>query len=453
MRLADFIRSEIDLILHEWEDFAKTLLSAVDMNKSGLRDHAKDILLAVADDLDSPQTESEQSAKSRGNAPVADGKTWAEVHGNERHTSGFDVLETISEFRALRASVVSLWIKAYPTISGHQIADLIRFNEAIDQAVAESLKHYTIVKERATRLFGAVLLASPDPIYVLDLNGRFIYANKATADLFDMKTGSIIGKTPFDLGFPFASDFHYNLEKVMADQLTYRDKFTHTFASGKGERFEYLLAPVMNESKNTEAVVCISRDITDQELAAEKIWYNAHHDLLTGLPNRRLFLDRLEQEVKHAKRRDVPLAVIFMDLDGFKAVNDLLGHDAGDQLLSDVAKRLTECGREEDTVARLGGDEFTVVISEARHKSDVELVAQTIIDALAKPFQIEQQPVHIYASIGISFYPQDATTPAALLHAADHAMYIAKNAGANQMNFFDNNIRGTETSKLQEVAG
>lgn len=446
MRLAKFIRSEMESILQQWEEFAKTILSAEDMNKLRLRDHAKDILLTIAEDLDSPQTDSEQSAKSKGNAPAVAGKTWSEVHGNERQTSGFSVMETVSEFRALRASVVSLWTEAYPTISGHQLEDLIRFNEAIDQSVAESLEHFTDVKEQETRLLGALLLASPDPIYVLDLKGRFIYANKATADLFGMQPGAIIKKTPFDLGFPFASDFQHNLEKAMADQSTYRDKFTHTFASGKGEIFEYVLAPVLDELAQTEAVVCIARDITEQEIAKEEIWYNAHHDLLTGLPNRRLFLDRLEQEVKHARRRDVPLAVLFIDLDGFKAVNDMLGHDAGDQLLSDVATRLNECGREEDTVARMGGDEFTFVIAKAKQQSDVELVAQTIIDALAEPFHIEQQQVHISASVGISFYPRDASTPADLLHAADHAMYIAKKAGANQMCFFSKTA-----DELQEV--
>lgn len=438
MRLSEFIRAEMEAILKDWEKFARTLRSAEDMEKLGLRDHAKEMLETIADDLNTPQTESEQEAKSKGTAPAVSWKTWAEVHGNDRQTSGFSVKETVSEFRALRASVVSLWTKAYPTISGYQLEDLTRFHESIDQAVAESLENYTIIKERDTRLFGAVLLASPDPIYVIDLKGRFVYANKATADLFAMRLGEIIGKTPFELGFPFASDFQHNLEKVMANQSTYRDKFTHTFASGKGERFEYLLAPVLDEAEKTEAIVCISRDITEQELAAEKIWHSAHHDLLTSLPNRRLFLDRLEQEVKHAKRRDLPLAVLFMDLDGFKAVNDTLGHNAGDQLLTDVAKRLTACVREEDTVARIGGDEFTVIVSSVKQRSDVKHVAQTIIDALAKPFQIAQQPVTISVSVGIAFYPEDAAFPTDLLHAADHAMYIAKNAGANQMIFFNN---------------
>lgn len=437
MRLADFIRTEIEPILQSWEEFARTILHAKYMGKKGLRDHAREMLLDIAADLDSHQSESQQVAKSKGCEPKDEEASWAEVHGGDRQTSGFSVIETVSEFRALRASVVSLWTKAYPTIAGQQLEDLTRFHEAIDQAVAESLEQYAAVKEMETRLFGAILVASPDPIYVLDLEGRFIYANKATADLFALKPDEIIGKSTFDLGFSFASDFQRNLEKVITDQSTYRGKFVHTFASGQGERFEYLLAPVLDEDKKTEATVCISRDITEQALAEEKIWHNAHHDLLTGLPNRRLFLDRLEQEVKHAKRGNLPLSVFFMDLDGFKEVNDLLGHEVGDRLLSDVSERLTDCVREEDTVARLGGDEFTVILTGANQRKDVELVAQTIIDALAMPFEIAQQQVKISVSIGVAFYPQDASTPVGLLEAADQAMYKAKKSGANRMCFYE----------------
>lgn len=436
MRLADFIRSELEPILQDWEEFAKTLLSAENMDKAALRDHAKHMLLEIADDLDSQQSKLEQTAKSKGHAPNDGTESWAEVHGGDRQTSGFSVIETVSEFRALRASVVSHWTRAYPEISGHKLEDLTRFHEAIDKAVAESLEQYATVKEMETRLFGAILLASPDPIYVLDLEGRFIYANKATADLFALAPEAIIGRSTFDLGFPFAVDFQRNLEKVIADQSTYRGKFVHTFASGKGERFEYLLAPVLDENRNTEATACIARDITEQALAEEKIWHNAHHDLLTGLPNRRLFLDRLEQEIKQANRSSLPLAVLFMDLDGFKDVNDSYGHEAGDGLLCEVAKRLAECVRNEDTVARQGGDEFTVILAGAKQREDIERVAQTIIDALASPFQIAHHSVRISVSIGISFYPQDAFSPFALLKAADQAMYEAKKAGSNRMCFF-----------------
>lgn len=436
-RLADFIRAEMESILQAWEEFAKTILNARYMGKIALRDHAREILLEIAGDLDSYQTKSEQAAKSKGRGPKDGEETSAEEHGGERQTGGFSVNETVSEFRALRASVVSLWIKAYPTVSGQQLEDLTRFHEAIDQAVAESLEQYATVKEMETRLFGAILVASPDPIYVLDLEGRFIYANKATADLFALEPKAIIGKSTFDLGFSFASDFQRNLEQVIADQTTYRGKFIHTFASGQGERFGYLLAPVLDEDRNTEAIVCIARDITEQELVEEKIWHSAHHDLLTGLPNRRLFLDRLEQEVNHAMRSNLPLAVLFMDLDGFKEVNDSLGHEAGDRLLSDVAARLNGCVRAADTVARLGGDEFTVILTGVKQPKDVEFVAQNIIDALAMPFPIAQPPVRISVSIGITLYPQDASSPVALLEAADQAMYKAKKSGSSRMCFYD----------------
>ena len=437
MRLADFIRAEMEPILQEWEEFAKTIFPARYMGKVGLRDHARSMLLEIADDLDSHQSDSEQAAKSKGHGPVDWSESSAEQHGSERHSGGFSVLETVSEFRALRASVVSQWTKSYPTISLEQLEDLTRFHEAIDQAVAESLEQYAILKEMETRLFGAILLASPDPIYVLDLEGKFAYANKATADLFALVPEEIIGKTTFDLGFSFASDFQRNLQKVIADQATYRGKFVHTFASGQGERFEYLLAPVLDEHGNTEATICISRDVTERALAEEKIWHHAHHDPLTGLPNRRLFMERLEQEIERANQDRRPLAVLFMDLDGFKAVNDSLGHEAGDLLLTEAAQRVAECVRTDDTVARLGGDEFAVILTGAEQRAGVELVVRHIIDVLATPFHIAEQLVRVSVSIGITFCPQDASSPVALLGAADQAMYKAKNSGSNRMCFYD----------------
>lgn len=194
---------------------------------------------------------------------------------------------------------------------------------------------------------------------------------------------------------------------------------------------------MLDEHGNSEAIVCISRDITEQALAEEKIWHNAHHDTLTGLPNRRLFLDRLEQAVKHSKLSRLPLSVLFMDLDGFKEVNDSLGHEARNRLLSDVAKRLTDCVQEGDTVARLGVDEFTVILTGAKQRADVALVIQTIIDALTQLFHIAQQPVQISVSIGMTLYPEDAASPVALLEAVDQAMYKAKKSDSNRMCFYD----------------
>jgi diguanylate cyclase (GGDEF)-like protein/PAS domain S-box-containing protein len=305
--------------------------------------------------------------------------------------------------------------------------------ELRDQAVAESLEQRATVKGMETRLFGAILVASPDPICILDLERRFIYANRATADLLALAPEAIIGKSALNLGFSFGSEFERHIEQVVSDRATPRGQVAHTFASGQGERFDYVLAPVVDEDDNTEATVCIFRDITEQALAEERIWHSAHHDLLTALPNRRLCLDRREQEVKHARRGGLHLALLFMDLDGFKEVNDSFGHEAGDRLLREVAERITRCVREEDTVGRLGGDEFTVILTGARDGEGVERAARSIVDALAEPFHVAREPVQVSVSIGVSAYPQHASSPVALLETADQAMYQAMSSGANRI--------------------
>ena len=151
------------------------------------------MLLAIADDLDRPQDDEQQSRKSEGQADSQESP--AEVHGVERHASGFSVSDTLSEFRALRATVVALWTQATPSVGEAEMKDLTRFNEAIDQAVAESMTSYAAEKELHTALIGAILQASPDPIYVLDLAGRFTYANKATQLQYGLPEEAIIGKS------------------------------------------------------------------------------------------------------------------------------------------------------------------------------------------------------------------------------------------------------------------
>jgi diguanylate cyclase (GGDEF)-like protein len=161
----------------------------------------------------------------------------------------------------------------------------------------------------------------------------------------------------------------------------------------------------------------------------EKLERRAHYDTLTGLPNRALFRDRLEQAIRRAEDERGEVALLFIDLDRFKEVNDLLGHDAGDLLLVEAAQRIRTCVHKGDTVARLGGDEFTVILSETRELAHVEAVAQAILDALAQPFPIQQELLYIAGSIGIARFPEDARDPEELMRNADHAMYRSK-AGA-----------------------
>jgi len=182
--------------------------------------------------------------------------------------------------------------------------------------------------------------------------------------------------------------------------------------------------------------VGIVRDITERKLAEQKIAHLAHYDYLTDLPNRALFLSTLEHSIRLARRNNFKVSVLFLDLDGFKQINDTLGHDAGDLLLREVSKRLRHIIRESDTVARVGGDEFTFVLNNTESNEDVALVADKIVAALAEPFDLKGKQCHIGGSIGISIFPDDAGDLGQLVSQADEAMYLAKQSGKNTHRFY-----------------
>ena len=174
------------------------------------------------------------------------------------------------------------------------------------------------------------------------------------------------------------------------------------------------------------------------------IWRQANFDPLTNLPNRRMFHDRLEQEMKKSNRSGLPLALLLFDLDHFKQINDTYGHATGDMLLQDAARRLGSCVRESDTVARLGGDEFTVILSELDDPDTVERITQDALRKLAEPFRLKNEVAYVSTSIGIAFYPADAADSSVLLKSADQAMYAAKNQGRDRYSYF--------TASLQQAA-
>ncbi|HOZ62827.1 MAG TPA: EAL domain-containing protein [Burkholderiaceae bacterium] len=185
-------------------------------------------------------------------------------------------------------------------------------------------------------------------------------------------------------------------------------------------------------------------DITDWKRSEALIWQQANFDPLTGLPNRRMLRDRLEQDIKKSRHDNLQLAILFIDLDHFKEVNDTLGHDSGDLLLIEAARRIRHCVRDGDTVARMGGDEFTVVLSELSSAQTLERVLQDILAELASAFQLGAEQVFVSASIGITMYPDDGTEVENLFKNADQALYVAKGAGRNRFSFF--------TPALQEAA-
>jgi diguanylate cyclase (GGDEF)-like protein/PAS domain S-box-containing protein len=197
-----------------------------------------------------------------------------------------------------------------------------------------------------------------------------------------------------------------------------------------------------------QRVIGVAMDITDRKIAEQRIAHMAHHDALTGLPNRVLLRDRIQQAIAQAHRNASQLAVLFIDLDRFKTINDSLGHQLGDRLLQSVASRILVCVREGDTVSRVGGDEFVIVIPEIESSSDASSVAAKILEVLASAFHLHGNDLHVAASIGISLYPSDGSDAETLMRNADTAMYHAKDSGRGNFQFFTQHMNVAAQQRL-----
>lgn len=267
--LADFIVANLEAILQEWEKFAKETLAPGTLDTAAARDHAHGILLAIAADLEQPQTPDEQTAKSKGRGPLIPGESEAESHGVAREARGFSINQELAEFRALRASIVRLWTDSLDPAEGgnnhHTFDQLQRFNEAIDKVLAESVVAFSAEKEQRSRLFDTLLAASPDFHYIFDLDGRFLYANQALSCVEGITPRDMVGKTLFELGSPIAAGFRQEFERVVANGERYRGDLSCTLAHGIEATYECILVPVINAEGMIEAVAVSARDMTERK--------------------------------------------------------------------------------------------------------------------------------------------------------------------------------------------
>ncbi len=215
---------------------------------------------------------------------------------------------------------------------------------------------------------------------------------------------------------------------------------------------EHSIAPIHDRAGQANGAVVVFRDVSAAQAMARQITHSAEHDFLTGLPNRMLLNDRIGQAIAMTQREMMPLAVLFLDLDGFKHINDSLGHPIGDQLLQSIAKRLVDCVRVSDTVSRQGGDEFVVLLAQAEHSEDAATIANRILRAVAEPHFIGQRDLHVTTSIGVSVYPDDGVDAETLIKSADTAMYQAKENGRQNFQFFKPamNARAVERQFIEE---
>ncbi|MBE0626203.1 MAG: diguanylate cyclase [Burkholderiales bacterium] len=265
-----------------------------------------------------------------------------------------------------------------------------------------------------------------------DENLRCLFANKRFAEFYGLEVGDLPGMHVREvIGEHAFRDVEDHFALVLRGHPDAYQRL-HKFANGSSRYIEVKLLPHVAEDGGILGCYAVTTDITEQKQAEQRIQHLAHHDNLTGLPNRLLFNDRLGQEISFAKRGARRFALFYLDLDKFKPVNDALGHNAGDELLRIVSNRLREQVRESDTVARVGGDEFAVILRDIDSREDIVTIAEKIVAALAQPFHLEprEHRVDIGTSIGIALYPDHAQDHQSLVKLADAAMYSAKAHGS-----------------------
>ena len=307
--------------------------------------------------------------------------------------------------------------------------------------------------EEELRRFRLAMDNSADMIVLIDrASMRFVDVNKTACRQLGYSREELLKMGPQDVLPVTREELEQDYDALIArpagevDVATSGMKSEYTCKDGSKLPFESTRHVL--RSGDTYIIAAISRDIRARLAIEEKVAYMAQFDALTGLPNRNLFQDRLVQAMALAKRNDWPMAVLFIDLDRFKLVNDTLGHSAGDRLLKEAAERLRSCIRGSDTVGRLGGDEFAAILSELGRPGDAGLVAQKFIEVMKHPFDLDGKETYVSASVGITLYPADSDNAEALVMNADAAMYRAKEQGRNNYQYF---TRDMNERALQRV--
>ena len=245
------------------------------------------------------------------------------------------------------------------------------------------------------------------------------------------------------------SEFYYELWKTLEAGKVYKGVFINARPNGELYHLEQSITPVFNDQDVVINFVATGRDISNRIESEAVLQHMAHHDALTSLPNRILLTDRIDHALQRANRENSEVAVMFIDLDGFKVANDMYGHEAGDIVLKTVASRLREIVRTQDTVARISGDEFAVVLEDINSHADVGIVARKLLDSLCKTYKVNDHEVYCSASIGIALYPSDGLDSGRLLKHSDQAMYKAKRDGKARYCFYSESDADFDVRRLE----
>ncbi|MBU1619808.1 MAG: EAL domain-containing protein [Gammaproteobacteria bacterium] len=308
--------------------------------------------------------------------------------------------------------------------------------------------------ESSLRLASKVIEASHDAVMITDASGIIQSVNPSFCKLTGYSAEEAIGQTPNLLSSgKHDGTFYQQMWQRLQQQGYWQGEIWNKRKNGELYPEWLSISAVRGDCGTINQYAAIFSDITERKKREQKIHELAYFDELTGLANRRLYQDRLEQALANAKRHNHQLAVLFLDLDLFKRINDTLGHQAGDEALRQVARRLQKASRAGESVARLGGDEFTVLVPECNGIAEIEKLAQRIVAQFERPFQIQHKELVLTTSLGISIYPQHGSTASELLKFADTAMYQAKESGRNKYSLYTSSVgqRNDEALQLEQA--
>jgi len=338
-----------------------------------------------------------------------------------------------------------------PLLIGAIVFGIFIFIRTISRYILQEQSAFNSTKA-ALQLAAMVYENSSEAILVSDAENRIIDVNPAFEQITGYTAEEVQGRNPsmFQSGRQ-DKEFYQKLWHALKTEGYWHGELWDKRKDGEIHAKLLTINTIKDSVGKIFRYVALFTDITEQKNTEALIWSQANFDSLTKLPNRHMFHDRLEQQAKQSNRTGRPMALMLIDLDLFKEVNDTHGHDKGDLLLIDAARRISACVRESDTVSRLGGDEFTVLLTELDDTHTVERIVQDINTKLTEPFKLGEYQAFISASIGISLYPNDTEDLDSLLKNADQAMYVAKNAGRNRSSYFTADLQYLAQKRLHLI--
>lgn len=318
-----------------------------------------------------------------------------------------------------------------------------------NQRLAEEIRQRRLANQELKKLSLAVE-QSPASVVITDLSGHVEYVNPMFCEVTGYRRDEVIGKETHILGSEYSDSREMEqIWKKLSNGEIWKGEFRNRRKNGKEYWESAVIAPIRNTNGDITHCLAVKQDITERKAFEQKLLEQATHDQLTGLPNRFLAVDRLQQMLQHAQRHKSIIGIIYIDLDNFKTVNDSKGHTTGDDLLIQVANRVWSQLRAEDTLCRLGGDEFMALAPDLQHPvEDLKIIVNRVITALQSPFVLRNCEINLTSSIGIALYPNDGDTVGALMSNADMAMYEAKRSGRNTFRFFTQEMNKKLQDKL-----